>query len=250
MKRIFIKGLGIAAFSLALVSCSGPKQVTEQEVAMAAVNTPTTELVDQKQMEFEYLFVEALKQKMFGNAQKAIQLLSSCLEIDPNSSSAMYELANIHAANNDLMSASLLLEKAISIDDDNKWYKQLLAQIYQQSRKFSEAADLYTRLLEDDPENIEFLYSKAVLLSNAKKYDEAIATYNELENKTGINEQITVAKQQLYVTAGEIDKAFEEVERLIELTIAELKSVDNLGEKSVIEIIEAIKELGLSFKAE
>ena len=75
-----------------------------------------TELVDQKQMEFEYLFVEALKQKMFGNEQKAIQLLSSCLEMDPNSSSAMYELANIHAANNDFTSASLLLEKAISIN--------------------------------------------------------------------------------------------------------------------------------------
>jgi len=224
MKKI-IKWFSIAVLFIAVISCSGSKQMmtTEQEVANAAIEKPVEDLAEDKQKQFEYLFVEALKQKMLGNAQKAIHLLSSCLEIDPNSSAAMFELANIHAANNDLMSASLLLEKAISIDDENQWYKQLLAQIYQQSRKFSEAADLYTRLLEDDPENIEFLYSKAVLLANAKKYDEAISTYNELENKTGINEQLTVAKQQLYIEAGQIDKAFEEVERLIEFAPNEPK---------------------------
>ncbi|WP_319230652.1 tetratricopeptide repeat protein [Draconibacterium orientale] len=216
MKRIFIKGLGITAFSLALVSCSGPKQLTEQQVAQAAIDTPTTELVDQKQMEFEYLFVEALKQKMFGNAQKAIQLLSSCLEIDPNASSAMYELANIHAANNDFTSASLLLEKAISIKPDNKWYKLLLAQIYQQTRKYSEAADLYAVLVEKEPENLEYIYMNAALLATAQRYDEAIAAYERMEKETGINEQISVAKQQIYVSIGKVDKAFEEIYKLIE----------------------------------
>ena len=87
-------------------SCSGVKTVTEnnQETKTVAENQDQ-QLEEQKQKEFEYLFVEALKQKMFGNAQKAIQLLSSCLDIDPNSSAAMYELANIHAANNDFTSA-------------------------------------------------------------------------------------------------------------------------------------------------
>jgi len=222
MKKI-IFWFGIAVLFVAVVSCSGTKMVTEQEVANAAIEKPVEELAEDKQKEFEYTFVEALKQKMFGNAQRAIQLLSKCLEIDPNSSAAMFELANIHAANNDLMSASLLLEKAISIDNENKWYKQLLAQIYQQSRKFSEAADLYTQLLQNEPDNLEYLYSKAVLLSNAKKYDEAIAAYNELESRTGINEQITVAKQQLFIDSGEIDKAFKEVERLIEFAPDEPK---------------------------
>ena len=133
---------------LFMFSCSGTKKITEQEVANAAVNKPVKEIAEQKQMEFEYLFLEALKQKMFGNMQKAIQLLSSCLEIDPNSSAAMFELANIHAANNDFTSASLLLEKAISINSENKWYKQLLAQIYQQQKKFSEAVDLLRKHAE------------------------------------------------------------------------------------------------------
>ena len=222
MKKTII-WISIIISAVVFISCSGTKKITEQEIANAAVNKPVEEIAEQKQMEFEYLFLEALKQKMFGNMQKSIQLLSSCLEIDPNSSAAMYELANIHAANNDFTSASLLLEKAISINSENKWYKQLLAQIYQQQRKFSEAADIYTQLLKDDPDNLELLYTKAILLANAQKFDEAIATYNLMEKKEGINEQISVAKQQLYVTSGNIDGAFDEIEKLIEFNSDEPK---------------------------
>ncbi|WP_167611237.1 tetratricopeptide repeat protein [Maribellus sediminis] len=216
MKKNIITGIGSALFLAVAVSCSGPKQITEQEVAKAAVEIPVDDLAEQQQKEFEYLFVEALKQKMFGNPQKAIQLLSSCLEIDPNSSAAMYELANIHAVNNDFTSASLLLEKAISLNPDNKWYKLLLAQIYQQSRKYSEAADLYDELLRKEPDNLEYIYMKAAFLASAQRYDEAIATYNKMEKETGINEQISVAKQQIYVSTGEIDKAFAEIQKLID----------------------------------
>ena len=210
--------------SVIFVSCSGMKNIAVPEVAKAEEEAvEKTELEEQKQKEFEYLFVEALKQKMFGNAQKTIQLLSSCLEFDPNSSAAMYELANVHAANNDFTSASLLLEKAISINPGNKWYQLLLAQIYQQMRKFSEAADIYTQLAQKEPENLEFLYMKAALFANANKIPEAIEAYNVLEQKTGVNEQISVAKQQLYVSSGKVEKAFEEIQKLIDFNPAEPK---------------------------
>lgn len=216
MRNIFIKSVGVALIGGMLVSCSGAKQVTEQQVVKAAVNTPVEEIAEQKQQEFEYLFLEAMKQKMFGNAQKAIQLLSSCLDIDPNSSSAMYELANIHASNNDFTSASLLLEKAISLEPDNKWYKLLLAQIYQQTRKFSEASDIYAELLKEEPDNLEYMYMNAALLANSNRYEEAISAYNRMEKETGINEQISVAKQQVYVEMGKPEKAFEEIQKLID----------------------------------
>lgn len=222
MKKIINWFSFIILFS-AIISCSGVKKLTEQEVVNAAIEKPVEELAEQKQKEFEFLFIEALKQKMFGNAQKAIQLLSSCLEIDPNSSAAMFELANIHAANNDFTSASLLLEKAISINPENKWYKKLLAQVYQKLRKFSEAADIYTELLQDDQGNMELLYTKAVLLANAQKFEEAIAMYNVMEKESGINEQISVAKQQLFVSAGKVDEAFAEIEKLIEFNPDEPK---------------------------
>jgi tetratricopeptide (TPR) repeat protein len=214
MEKI-IRGFYIVVLLIALVSCSGGKKITEQQVVNAAIEGQKSEVSEKKQMEFDYLFSEALKQKMFGNAQNAIQILSSCLEIDPNSSAAMYELASIHAANNDFTSASLLLEKAISLNPGNIWYKQMLAQIYQQTKKFDEAARLYTELLQKDPENQQFLYTKAIMLASAKKYDDAIKTYRTLEEKTGINEQISVEIQQLYVLNGQVNKAYEEIGKLI-----------------------------------
>jgi tetratricopeptide (TPR) repeat protein len=174
------------------------------------------EISEEQKSEFEYLFIEGLKQRMTGNLQNAISVFSRCLEIDPNSAVAMFELANIHLANNDLTSASLLLEKAIHINPGNKWYKQLLAQIYQQTKKYDKAAELYRDLSEKEPENQEYLYMYASMLGSAKKYDEAIAAYNKLEKQIGINEQISVEKQQVYQAAGKKKEAFAELQRLID----------------------------------
>ncbi|PIF05977.1 MAG: hypothetical protein CSA36_04040 [Draconibacterium sp.] len=214
----------VVAVIVVMLSCSTTKKITDnsQKNTVSDVIAGDT-LQEQKRMEYEYLFVEALKQKMLGNPQNAVQILSGCLEIDPRASAAMYELANIHAANNDFTSASLLLEKAISIDDKNVWYKQLLAQIYQQTRRFKDAAAIYAQLLQKDPDNQEYLYTKAILLTNAKDYQAAIETYNQLERKTGINEQISVAKQQLYVLNGQADKAFVEIQKLIDSNPGESK---------------------------
>lgn len=208
--------MGAMVLGVALASCSGSKKITEQQVVTAAVDPQQAINDEKKQMEFDYLYSEALKQRMLGNKQNAVQLLSSCLEIDPKSSAAMYELAEIHASNNDFTSATLLLEKAISLNPGNIWYKQLLAQIYQQTRKFDEAAAIFNELLKNDPENLEYMYSKAMMLSSAQKYPEAIEAFRQLETKTGINDQISVEIQELYLQNNQPEKAIQEIEKLIQ----------------------------------
>jgi tetratricopeptide (TPR) repeat protein len=166
--------------------------------------------------EFEYTFIEGLKQRMIGNQQAAIALFSKCLQINPNSTSAMFELAKIHSGNGDMTSASLLLEKAIKIDPDNKWYKVLLAQICEQGKQFKQAAELYQQLYQLDTENLEYLYMNAALLTSAKEYDKALEFYNILEKKVGMNDQIAVEKQQIYQTIGKKKEAQAELQKLID----------------------------------
>jgi tetratricopeptide (TPR) repeat protein len=226
MKKTTIKWLLLLLLPGLLFACSGAKTVVKEEpVPSEEVEVDENQLKqeEQKQMEFEYLFVEALKEKALGNNQQAIQLLSGCLEIDPNSSAAMYELATIHAENNDLTSASLLLEKAISLNPENKWYNLLLAEIYQQTRRFNQAAGIYDQLIQQEPENLEYLFMKAAVLSNTDLVTQAIDAYNQLEEKIGINEQVSVAKQQLLIRNGQAEKAFEEIEQLIETNPGEPK---------------------------
>ncbi len=203
---IFLAGL--------MFSCTGIRKSGSVEGTDPSVNE-TPAVSEEKKKEFEYLFIEALKQKMVGNPQKAVSLLSACLEIDPNSSAAMYELANLHILNNDLTSASLLLEKAITLNGTNKWYQLLLAKIYQQTGKNQEAADVFGRLTLMEPENEEFMYMKAVHLAKAGKFDEAIRAYEALEKKTGLNDQISMSKQGVFLEAGKVKEAFAEIERLI-----------------------------------
>ncbi|HAQ19138.1 MAG TPA: hypothetical protein DCR40_07890 [Prolixibacteraceae bacterium] len=208
--------LAYIAFVAILSSSCG----TTKKQAISDVQTkPEMEeksISDDDKNEFEYTFIEGLKQKMIGNQQAAITLFSKCLEINPTSSSAMFELAKIYSSNGDLTSSSLLLEKAINIDPQNKWHKVLLAQIYQQGKQYKKAADLYQQLYTIDPENLEYLYMNASLLSSAEKFDQAIEVYNELEKKIGINDQISVEKQQIYQSAGKKKEAQAELQKLID----------------------------------
>lgn len=206
----------IAVVSILASSCGTTKKQVNSAVQAKPEAVEETKISDDDKNEFEYTFIEGLKQKMIGNQQAAITLFSKCLEINPNSSSAMFELAKIHSGNGDQTSSSLLLEKAINIDPENKWYKVLLAQIYQQGKQYKKAADLYQQLYKLDPENLEYLYMNGALLSSAEKFDQAIEVYNELEKKIGISDQISVEKQQILQAAGKKKEAQAELQKLID----------------------------------
>jgi tetratricopeptide (TPR) repeat protein len=173
-------------------------------------------LSEDKKIEFEYLFIEGLKQKMLGNNDAAVQYFNGCLDINPKSAASLHELAKIYVSKGEIVSAKLLLEKAIQIDQENKWYKLLLARIYQNNNEYSKASQIYTDLLKDDPANVDYLYRKAVLMASSEKPGEAIEAYNELEKVMGYNEQIALARQNLYLQMGEEKKAFAEVQKLID----------------------------------
>ena len=199
---------------LVSVHATAKKKVKQTQSPPPVVQENT--ISDDDRNQFEYTFIEGLKQRMIGNQQAAIAMFSKCLQINPNSTSAMFELAKIHSGNGDMTSASLLLEKAIKIDPENKWYKVLLAQICEQGKQFKQAADLYQQLYQNDPDNLEYLYMNAALLSSAKEYDKAIEVYNVLEKKVGINDQIAVEKQQVYQAAGKKKEAQSELQKLID----------------------------------
>jgi len=207
----------IAVASLLAFSCKTvQKEVKTTPTVQEKPAVEENKISEDDKNEFEYTFIEGLKQKMIGNQQAAISLFSKCLQINPNSSSAMFELAKIHSGNGDMTSSSLLLEKAIKIEPENKWYKVLLAQIYEQGKQFKEAAGLYQQLYQLDPENLEYLYMNAALLSSAKEYDQSLEVYNLLEKKVGINDQISVEKQQIYQAMGKKKEAMAELQKLID----------------------------------
>jgi tetratricopeptide (TPR) repeat protein len=173
------------------------------------------ELTEQQKIEFEYYFIEGLKQKMMGNPDIAIQQFNRCYSIDSKSAAVLYELAKIHVIKGDFMSAQPLLNNAIVINPENKWYYLLLAQIYQNNKQYVEASKVYANLIKINPDNLDYYYLNAMNLTSGEKYDEALKAYKQLEEKFGFSEQISLARQQLYRSAGKNKEAYQEIERLI-----------------------------------
>ena len=216
MKGKRMNKLSIAIFLVfvaVFVSCNTSKKATNEPQIQA---NEKSNLSEEKKIEFEYLYIEGLKQKMLGNAEMAIQYFNNCVEINPQSAASLYELANIYASKGELVTAKLLLQKATQINPNNRWYKILLAQIYQNSNQYTEASEIYTELIKQEPDNIDFLYMNAILLSTSGDTDKAIKAYNDLEKNMGYNEQIALSRQNIYRQAGKNKEAYAEIEKLIE----------------------------------
>lgn len=201
--------------SFILFSCGTNKMVGSSKEKRIAKSEKKDSISEEKRIEFEFMYIEGLKQKMIGNADNAVQYFNSCLDIDPNSAAVLYEIANIHTQKGDFSSAKALLEKAIKINNENKWYKLLLAQINQNNKQYVEASSIYSELMKSDPDNLDYYYLNALLLTSGEKYDEAIKAYQQIEQKIGFNEQVSLARQQLYRVSGKNKEAYAEIEKLI-----------------------------------
>jgi tetratricopeptide (TPR) repeat protein len=199
---------------LLVISCKVPQQTTKVVVPEEESKSLSLLTDDQKQ-QFQYLFVEGIKQRTIGNNEEAIKIFSRCLEMDPYSSSSLYEIANIHLVRGDFQSAMMMLEKAVSLNPQNQYYLILLAKVYQQNKLYEKAADSFAVLAELTPDNTDYPIFRAEMLSMAGKLDEALACYNELEQKWGVTEEVTLGKQGIFIKQGKKQEAYREIGNLV-----------------------------------
>ncbi len=206
--------LSLLFSSLLVFSCQSVKQSTQSSTA----GHPAVSLVELDELQkrkFDYLFYEASREKMKGNIEKAAMYLSECLKIDPTSGASMYELANIFAANNEIVKAQGLLERAVQISPENIWYKLMLADLYQKNQMGIQATQIYEKLVIENPENEEYIYGLAQLYLQSKEYDKALKQFDALEGKLGLNEMLILEKEKILLQQGKNKQALSELEKLI-----------------------------------
>lgn len=220
----------ISIGSFSMISCRTQKKVVSNDQSRLSADTSDVKLSNEATKEFEYLFIEGVKQRTFEKYDEAIKLFSRCLEINPSSSATLYEMANIHIARGDFQSAMYLLEKAVSFNPDNKYYHLLLVKVYQQNKLYEKAADQYELLSQLDPENSDYNLYQGALLTMGGKTEKALALYNRLEKKMGVMEPISLGKQQIYLQQGNKVAAYNEIEKLIATFPSESKYYGLLAE--------------------
>ena len=164
---------------------------------------------------YEYALIEAARQKMIGNVNEAIKLYNKCIEVNPKSDIAYYELGTIFAAfQKDSLSVDYL-KTAYSLKPKNFWYVSAYSQMLRQtshSKKSLKVLKSYYRI--DKDKKIRFMIAESY--ADLKKYKKALNILDELE-KNGFSEMIVMKKIEIYKTMGEFEKGKIILNRLIQL---------------------------------
>lgn len=202
--RKLIAFIGIV---LLLSACGNSKKTSKTKPSKGRTVSP--ELV------YKRAFHKAMQLKITGRYPEAKAAFEECLLLNSKDDGVYFALSELNAFKNDIPTAIEHAEKALDLKENNKWYALNLALLYQKSGAFDKAAEAYEKALKEDDSNVNiwFAYSDALLYN--KDYEKAIEAYDKIEDKMGVIPEISVRKYQMYAELGKMDKAEEEVQKLI-----------------------------------
>ena len=195
-----------------LVSCGTVKNAKEKPAVVLAQSSLTPE----QQRKYDYFFLEAMRMKEKNEYDAAFGLLQHCLDINPNASSALYEISQYYMFLRQVPQGQEALEKAVASAPDNYWYSQGLASLYQQQNELDKAITLLEQMAVRFPGKQDPLFNLLDLYGRQEKYDEVISTLNRLEKHMGKNEQLSMEKFRIYLQMKDDKKAFQEIESLVQ----------------------------------
>lgn len=156
---------------------------------------------------FNYVYVEALKQKLIGNSSDALNYLEQCIKINPQSDAAYYQMAQIVIANGDIKRGKQFATKALSIDQENIWYLTMLAGLYYQDKNLDSAIIYYEKAVKNFPEKENLQLTLGNLYSEDKNFEKANSIFDSFDKKYGVNEKSTLSSIKNLMAEGRYDDA-------------------------------------------
>lgn len=164
---------------------------------------------------FNYVYVEALKQKLMGNGGDALKYLEQCITINPESDASYYQMAQIVIANGDIKNGKKYALKALKIDNENIWYLTMLAGLYYQEKNIDSAIIYYERAVKFFPEKENLELTLGNLYSENKNYDKAGLIFDSFDRKYGVNETSTISSVKNLVAQSKFDEALIRIQKLL-----------------------------------
>lgn len=183
---------------LTLVSCG--KKLAPSEVKLKVPETYDVAA-------FNFVYVEALKQKLMGNGGDALKYLEQSLKINPQSDAAYFQMGQIVVANGDLKNGKKYIIKALSLDEANIWYLTMLGSLYYQEKNIDSAVFCYEKAVKYFPDRDNLKLMLGNLYSEDKRYDKANSVFESIDERYGINETSTVSLIRNLIAEGKYDAA-------------------------------------------
>jgi tetratricopeptide (TPR) repeat protein len=164
---------------------------------------------------FNYIYVEAIKEKLLGNGGDALKLLEHAARINPESDAAYFQIAQILIANGDLNNGKKYALKAWQYDQKNFWYLMMLAGAYYQEKDLDSAILFYDKAVINFPEKEGLQVTLANLYSEDGKFDKAARIFRSMDEKYGINEASSAGLLKNLMWEEKWDEAMERAQILI-----------------------------------
>ena len=199
-------------------------------------------LSKKERRQFNELFFAAEKEKNLGNVDKARDLYMELYKLHTTNATVCFELAQLFAAENEADDAIFYAERAAGLEPDNKWMLMLQATVYRNFSNEGKEIEVFEKLVKLDSLNPDYRFELALSQEQYERYDEAIATLEDLEKIVGITDVISEQKKQIYLQQGDLDKAVEEMEKLIKTypknmdyqgTLAQIYMVNGLEKEAL-----------------
>jgi tetratricopeptide (TPR) repeat protein len=152
----------------------------------------------------EETFVQGCIQKALGNPGRALVEFQECLQMNPKSAAANYEIAGIFSQQGQADRALKYAKAAYDINPENRWYKLRYAQILQDNNQTETAIKIFKELSDDEPDNVDVLFRYALTLKSANKPDEALKIYDRVEAIEGISDTLQTSRIAIYQSKNDI----------------------------------------------
>ncbi len=167
------------------------------------------------QSAFDYLFVDAVRQKLMGNFGEALKFFEQCLVLNPESDASYYHMAQIVLSTGDFNNGKKYALKACEMQPSNLWYNMLMAGIYHQQNNIDSAIICYERAVRGNPDKVDLQVTLAKLYSQNRSFDKARNILNSIDEKFGVNENTTLSLVDNLVAEGKYKEAHSKIEQLL-----------------------------------
>ncbi len=244
--KLYIRILFLVLLTGMLIYSCKPKQ----NFVATSKKKSSGELSEKEQLNFDYLFLNANKEKILGNFDLAVGLYTQCIKINPKEAAPYYDLATIYTYQNKLTQAAESAREAYNINKENIWYSLLYAELLAQTAQFQKAIDVFSDIIKRNPTKVEVIMEMGNIQEQIQQYDNAVKTYNQAEQITGISEETSLSKQRVYLKQNKLNKAIEETKKLADafpqepryrLMLAELYDNNKEHDKAFAIYTEALK---------
>lgn len=221
MKNYILLAINMLLAVILMASCGGYAHNYKEPVIEEGAIRARKLLSVEQQREYDKLYLEAICQKQNNHIDAAYDILQHALEINPNASEALYEMAMIKLSLDARIDSvlvkegELMLQKAVQLEPTNPYFRATLAERWVMTGKYARAARLYQQMVNEkpNPQDIALLTRLYEILGD---YPNAIKSLEQLETIEGANEKTTAEKFNIIYESGDVARAFGMVERVSE----------------------------------